>query len=211
MAGTADSHKAGAHEALDLRLTRAMARAQDGDKAAYELVLRESVPIVRRVARSKGAGTDFIDDVVQDVLITVHGARQAFDPSRSFVAWLTVLTQRRTIDFLRKRGRVGAREVHSDVAYETYAAPDNPAREAERRSEAAHLRAAVATLPEGQRQAVERLALEETSLDDVSKSTGKTKTALKVNLHRAIASLRVRLGAPSQEEADTAQDTEERP
>src|SRR5690349_21308672 len=168
----------------DRRLTAAMAAAQGGDRAAYETVLRDCVPIVQRIARHQGASADFLDDVVQDVLVTIHGARATFDPSRSFTAWLTAITQRRTIDILRTRGRRGAREVHAPVAFETHPAADNPELDAVRQSEAAELHALVDQLPEGQREAVRSLALEENSLEDASKSTGRTKTALKVNLHR---------------------------
>lgn len=178
---------------LDGRLRVAMARAQGGDRAAYEAVLREIAPVVRRMARRHGATADFADDVVQDVLITIHGALHAYDPGRSFLAWLTVITERRTIDILRKRGRVGAREVHAPLAYEAHASADDPERSAEAESDAAGLRAAIADLPASQREAVEALALKEISLEDASKSTGRTKTALKVNLHRAIASLRRRM------------------
>lgn len=179
---------------LDRRLTAAMAAAQSGDRASYETVLRECVPIVQRIARHQGASQDFIDDVVQDVLVTIHGARASYDPSRSFTAWLTAITQRRTIDILRKRGRRSAREVYSPMAFETHAAPDNPELDAVRRAEAMNLHALVAELPAGQQEAVRALALEENSLEDASKSTGRTKTALKVNLHRAIKSLRARMG-----------------
>jgi RNA polymerase sigma-70 factor (ECF subfamily) len=178
----------------DRRLTAAMAAAQGGDRLAYETVLRDCVPIVQRIARHRGATADFLDDVVQDVLVTIHGARASYDPSRSFTAWLTAITQRRTIDILRKRGRRGAREVYSPVAFETHAAADNPELDAVRQGEAAQLHAFVAELPEGQREAVRALALEENSLEDASKSTGRTKTALKVNLHRAIKTLRARMG-----------------
>lgn len=178
----------------DRRLGAAMAAAQTGDRASYEVVLRDCVPIVQRIARHQGATADFLDDVVQDVLITIHGARATYDPSRSFVAWLTAITQRRTIDILRKRGRRGAHEVHSPAAFETHAAADNPEEDAARHSEAAQLLGFVDELPAGQREAVRALALEENSLEDASKSTGRTKTSLKVNLHRAIKTLRVRMG-----------------
>jgi RNA polymerase sigma-70 factor (ECF subfamily) len=178
----------------DRRLTSAMAAAQGGDRAAYEIVLRECVPVVRRIARAQGADANVLDDVVQDVLITLHGARATFDPSRSFVAWLTAITQRRTIDWLRKQGRRGAREVYAPLAAETHAADDNPEADAASSDEARELRAAVATLPDGQREAVQALALEENSLEDASKRTGRTKSALKVNLHRAIKTLRARFG-----------------
>ena len=170
-----------------------MAAAQDGDRAAYEVILRESMPVIRRIARSQGAPTDALDDVVQDVLITIHGARAGFDPSRSYLAWLTAIAQRRTIDLLRKQLRRGSREVFAPVAFESYAATDDPEGEAALHSEAALLRAQVTSLPDGQRQAVEALGLEEKSLEDASRATGRTKTSLKVNLHRAIKTLRARM------------------
>ena len=55
------------------------------------------------------------------------------------------------------------------------------------------LRAFVDQLPKGQREAVRTLALEEYSLEAASKATGRTKTSLKVNLHRAIKTLRGRM------------------
>lgn len=179
---------------LDRRLTAAMAAAQQGDRKAYESLLRECVPVIRRIAVRQGAPAGFADDIVQDVLVTMHGARRTFDPSRSFLAWITVITQRRTIDLLRRRGRQGSREVYAPVEFEQFAAPDNPDRDAERASEARRLRAAIAALPEGQRQAVETLGLQENSLEEASKLTGRTKSALKVNLHRAVRALRVRMG-----------------
>lgn len=179
---------------LDRRLTAAMAAAQQGDRKAYEILLKDCVPIVRRMAGRQGAPSSFVDDVVQDVLVTLHGARRTFDPSRSFLAWIAVITQRRTIDLLRKRGRQGSREVYAPVDFEQFAAPNDPARDAEQSSEAQRLRAAIATLPAGQRQAVETLGLQENSLEEASKLTGRTKSALKVNLHRAVRALRLRLG-----------------
>src|SRR5712691_1443167 len=102
----------------DRRLTLAMAAAQAGDRTAYEGLLRDSVAIIRNVARKTGATGDRIDDVVQDVLITIHRVRQTFDPGRSYVAWLTAIAQRRTIDGLRRFGRQTAREINAPLAYE---------------------------------------------------------------------------------------------
>lgn len=185
---------------LDDRLRAAMAGAQAGDRLAYETVLRECVPIVQRIARRQGATADFVDDVVQDVLVTIHGARATYDPSRSFVAWLMAITRRRTIDILRKRGRRGSHEVYAPVALETAAGDGDPEGDAVRTSEATRLHSLVDGLPDGQREAVRTLALEENSLEDASKSTGRTKTALKVNLHRAIRTLRARMGvAPGED------------
>ena len=82
-----------------------MAAAQTGDRVAYEKLLRECIPVIQHVARRQGVQPDAIDDVVQEVLLTVHRARQTYDPSRPFVAWLSTIAKRRAIDILRQRGR----------------------------------------------------------------------------------------------------------
>ena len=54
------------------------------------------------------------------------------------------------------------------------------------------IRLAVAALSPGQREAVELLAIRQRSLGEAAAETGKTKVALKVNLHRALKTLRAR-------------------
>jgi RNA polymerase sigma-70 factor (ECF subfamily) len=68
---------------------------------------------------------------------------------------------------------------------------DRPLDEAER---ARILGEAISGLAEGQREAVEHLAIRELSLAEASRLTGKSKGALRVNLHRAMKTLRSRLG-----------------
>ena len=187
----------------DRALAALMAAAQDGDKAAYARLLRDCEPVIRRAARRAGVVDDRLEDVVQDTLLTLHNARQTYDPARSFTAWLSVIAQRRAVDVLRRTGRTGRREIHAPVAYETQ--PDE-ASDGERTLETAgdlrELRAAIAGLSPVQREAVERLALREQTLAEASAETGRTVGSLKVGLHRAIKVLREKLapGRPAASE-----------
>jgi RNA polymerase sigma-70 factor (ECF subfamily) len=61
------------------------------------------------------------------------------------------------------------------------------------RDEAPALQAAIAALPQGQREAVELLKLRELSLAEASQQTGRSVSALKVNMHRALKALRLQL------------------
>jgi RNA polymerase sigma factor (sigma-70 family) len=173
-----------------------MTAAQAGNQAAYGALLRDCVGVIERVARRQGVPADRIDDVVQDTLLTIHRARQTYDPTRSFNAWLAVLAQRRAVDLMRKTGRHTAREVHAPLAYEAHA--DESAVVGTRSAygtDAAHrLGEAVAGLPLRQREAVQLLVLQELSLAETAAATGRSKGSLKVNLHRALKSLRARLG-----------------
>jgi RNA polymerase sigma-70 factor (ECF subfamily) len=178
----------------DLRRGAWMAAAQAGDATAYERLLRDCVPLIKSVARRQGVTGDRIDDVVQDVLLTIHRARQTYDPARSFTAWLRVIAERRAIDLLRHTGRHGAREIHAPIAFEGYADPSaGPATGLDHADDAGRINQALSGLPERQREAVQYLVLEEQSLAEAAALTRRSKGSLKVNLHRALKALRGRI------------------
>jgi len=177
---------------VDRRWSRLMATAQDGDRAAYHLLLREILPFVRAIVARQHRMPDRVEDIVQDVLLTLHRVRHTYDPHRSFKHWLAMIARRRSIDGLRRRLRLGRLETSDDIAYETFADP-RANRMQETRDAAEGLRAAVAALPERQREALELLKLREMSLREASQASGTSIAALKVNVHRAIKALRARL------------------
>jgi RNA polymerase sigma-70 factor (ECF subfamily) len=172
-----------------------MSAGQAGDGVAYGMLLRDCVPLIRAVAAGVGVPPPGLDDVVQEVLLAVHHARHTYDPAYPFTPWLRTIAQRRAIDALRSIGRRRDRELHAPVDYENHPDPaPGAALDVERADDGRRLRAAVAGLPAGQRQAVELLGLQELSLDEAARRTGRTKVALKVNLHRALKALRERMG-----------------
>lgn len=172
-----------------------MASAQAGDAAAYRMLLEACVPMIRRLARQNGTDANHLDDVVQDSLITIHRARHTFDPGRPFLPWLRAIVQRRGIDVRRRAGRQAARELHAPLAYEAHPDPATGAdQKVHAQGRAARMHAAVKQLPPGQREALEQLGLQERSLSEVSARTGRSVGSLKVNLHRALKSLRRIMG-----------------
>ena len=171
-----------------------MVAAQAGDRTAYETLLRDCIPFIKSVARRQGVRPDSIDDVVQETLLTIHRARQTYDPNRSFDAWLATIAQRRAIDGMRRQRRNGTLEIYAPLAYENH--PDlghDPEQAANRVDSNARLGSAISALPAGQREAVQHLAIQEQSLAEAAAATGRTTGALKVNLHRALKTLRSRL------------------
>jgi RNA polymerase sigma-70 factor (ECF subfamily) len=171
-----------------------MAASQSGDSRAYQALLRACAPLAASMVRRQGIPADRVDDVVQETLLTIHRARATYDPARPFLPWLRAIAQRRAVDALRTHGRTGAREIADDDAYLNHPGTEPQADATLDRADQARLLAeAIATLPPGQRQAVELLALRERSLEEAAGATGRSKGALKVNLHRAILALRHRL------------------
>jgi RNA polymerase sigma factor (sigma-70 family) len=178
----------------DLRRSTWMAAAQAGDGAAYQALLRDCIPVIKSVARRRGVAADRVDDVVQDVLLTIHRARQTYDPSRSFTAWLCVIADRRAIDVIRRIRRQDLREVHAPQAFEGHADQTaDPAQGLVRADTTSTVTRVIAGLPARQREAVQHLVLDGRSLADAATLTRRTTGSLKVNLHRALKALRDRI------------------
>lgn len=175
----------------DERLGILMRIAQDGDASAYLRLLQEIAPRVRQtIRRRRGAAASAdVEDLVQDVLLSVHVARATYDPSRPFFPWLLAIVRHRLADGARRYARQAAHEVQVedlDLALGTRAVNALSATPDEDRA----LRAAVEALPRRQRQAVELLKLRELSLKEAAAVTGMSVGALKVATYRAMVALR---------------------
>ena len=180
-----------ADHAADEHLSRLMARAQRGDHDAYVTLLRAITPRIRNVVRHRRAsfGEPDVEDVVQDALLSIHAVRATYDPRRPFIPWMMAIVRHRLSDAGRRHARQRGREtVVADIDVTFQAAPANSQEEGF--GDAAALAHAIASLPAGQRQAVELLKLRELSLKEASAATGLSIGALKVAMHRAMASLR---------------------
>lgn len=168
-----------------------LAAAQRGEADAYRSFLNAILPFVRAIARRRCWSEDMADDVVQDVLLTVHRVRHTYQPGRPVEPWLAAIVVRRTIDAARKRGRIGRQEVFDDVAYETFADPR--ANHSYDEGAAQTLAGMTASLSRSQKEAIELVKIKEMSLAEASTVSGQSIAALKVNIHRAMKKLRLNL------------------
>lgn len=172
-----------------------MRAAQDGDSRSYERLLTEVLPVLRAVVSSKWRKREDVEDIVQDVVLSLHAVRHTYDPHRPFMPWLMAITMRRIADAARKRaGRAG--ETLVDTIPETF--HDVSTKIGQEHSEDHEaVQHAMAALPEGQREAVDLLKLKEMSLQEASAASGKSIVSLKVSVHRALKSMRAHLDRKS--------------
>lgn len=165
-----------------------MLRAQKGERAVYEHLLRDIAPFIRSVARRHHVNRSNIDDVVQETLLTVHRVRHTYDPNRPFAAWLAAIASRRSIDALRRHMRISKHEACEESAYDDFSADSNGADMPEARP-SANLESLLRRLPPKQRAALTAVKLKEMSLRDASALSGQSVGAVKVNVHRAMKTL----------------------
>ena len=100
-----------------------MQAAQAGDMHAYERLLREVTPKLRQMVRKRRQffTAEEIEDLVQEILLSVHAVRATFDPKRPFLPWLSTIAHSRLIDSARRYYRGKSNEIQMDKLPVTFA------------------------------------------------------------------------------------------
>lgn len=80
------------------------------------------MPRVRRLVlrQRRFLGSQDVDDLVQDILLSVHAARATYDPTRPFLPWLLAITRNRLADAARRYARRTTYEVPGDEVDVTF-------------------------------------------------------------------------------------------
>jgi len=170
-----------------------MVRAQRGDALAYAELLTMLAGTGRRYARGRLGDVAWLDDVVQETLLSVDAARHTYDARRPFAPWFYAILANRLIDLLRKEQRVRAREIAGDAVFEHAQATAVPA-EGRDGIDVDLVRSALAALPPRQREIVTALKRDDESVKEVSRRLGMSESAVKVAAHRAYRAMRRFLG-----------------
>jgi len=181
-------------EYTEQRLAALMRSAQGGDAEAYATLMQDLAVRVRQIVRYRRAFLEHADveDLVQDVLLSVHAVRATYDATRPFVPWVLAIARNRLADAARRYARHGAHEVAvDDLDVTFFSETTNTMRTTYGDPDA--LKDAIADLSAGQRSAIEMLKLREMSLKEAAAASGTSVGALKVATHRAMDALRRKL------------------
>ena len=162
-----------------------MAAAQQGDAEAYQRLLRQLLPFVSGVVRGRVGNDPAAEDIVQEVLLSIHAARHTFRPERPLEPWVRTIARNAVIDWARRQARARSRE-------STVHAADLPAppRDSPSTILSPGVERALSSLPEAQRQAVVMLKLEGLTVAEAAERVGTTPGALKLRAHRGYRALR---------------------
>lgn len=173
----------------DRELSRLMGRSQVGDGAAYEVVLNETAVMLKRYLYRRVADEGAREDVLQEILLSVHKARHTFDPNLSYKTWLFSIARFRLIDYYRKSNRQRSREISQDSFEDFFTQEEGAERETDRLDPEVLLKALDA-LPPAQKEAVDRLKYREQSVREAAEAMGRTESSVKVLAHRGYKALR---------------------
>lgn len=123
-------------------------RAIDGDIAAFEVLVRRYTPMMRAYARRVlGASAD-VDDVLQETFVVAWQRLSELEDPAAVKSWLMRIVSRKAMDRVRsRRPQVDIDDIDHPASPDT-----TPAHAVEARAGVEALNAALAELPEAQRQ-----------------------------------------------------------
>ena len=163
-----------------------MLRVQAGDRDAYRALLENVCGELRALLQRRLPGGIEVDDVLQEVLLTLHRARHTYDPGRPFDPWLHAIARNAAVDaFRRARGRLRRERLTDDDALLDAAGSDAVREPA--------LGQVLARLPSAQRSAIEMVKLEGLTVAEAANRAGIAPGAMRVRVHRGYRALRALL------------------
>ncbi|MDX1923074.1 MAG: sigma-70 family RNA polymerase sigma factor [Alphaproteobacteria bacterium] len=160
-------------------------RANDGDKACYQRFLEGIAPLLRRQIAARIPVAD-VEDVLQEVLISVHKARHTYDGERPIMPWLASITQFRMIDYLRKH-YIAMRHQTTDITEVEDILADVTQTPASSES----IDELLIDVPEKQKRILTLMHVEGFTAKQVGQKLNMSETAVKVAAHRAMKKIRI--------------------
>lgn len=166
-------------------------KAQSGDKRAYTALLTDILPFIKARLAGGLSNPDWVEDIAQEVLISVHKSLNSYSSDRPFKPWLNAIIQFRRTDLLRKHYRDKNTKERSreniDIFGQnvTFQATSGELKDIEK---------AIASLPVKQQKIFRMMKVEGYSAKEVASEMDMSVSAVKVAAHRTTNKLKDMLG-----------------
>lgn len=173
-----------------------MQRVANGDKSAVAELYDRFGSLVYRMAYQLLPTKSDTEDAVQEIFVRLWQSAGRYNPERaSLVTWVMLLTRRHLVDILRRRKVrpqiAGFDETWSEPASTTNRSSPDEAIIREEWQDKLHAR--IASLPELQREVIERAYMGGKTLREIGLEMNKPIGTIKSALSRALAGLRERV------------------
>lgn len=163
-----------------------MLSAQQGDNQAYAKLFKTIIPILKNVISQSLNNPSDREDLLQDILLSIHRASHTYDADRSFKNWMYAIAHYRLNDYLRKIYKnsalfeAGPDELIHDVLL---------ADVTDGRDRREYIIEMLESLPEKQKKILTLMKIEGYSVAETALAVKMSVSAVKVAAHRAYKSL----------------------
>ena len=179
-----------------------MQLALAGDKLAYTDVLHETARFLRHFLTKRVRHASEVDDLLQEILLSIHKARHTYDGERPYKPWAFAIAKFRLLDYLRAHYadhlhsaiELSEMENHVSVSGDSPLGNVTWGNVTESSFTYESIREEIQLLPEKQATILQMMHQEGCTAKEVAAKIGMKESAVKVAAHRAYKVLRKRLG-----------------
>lgn len=189
--GPARPRRKVAREMTDTTHSDLMVRVRDHqDREAFAALFEHFAPRLKAFLMKSGSPADQAEEFAQDVMVTLWQKSEQFDPSRASAAtWIFTIARNRRIDAYRR----GSRPDPEDLPWGPEPEPDQ-ADVIALQQETDRLSAALAELPEKQRNIVRLAYFGDLTQSELAAQTGLPLGTIKSRMRLALTRLRHAMG-----------------
>jgi RNA polymerase sigma-70 factor, ECF subfamily len=166
-----------------------MRQSLDGDQRAYTMLLQETSRLLRPFLARRLSFTNEVDDLLQEILISIHKARHTYDGNRPYKPWVYAIAKFRLQDHLR--AHYSDQLHHADDLSEMEEFLHAPVTESAISYES--ISGEVQKLPEKQATILRLMHQDGYTAKEVAEKIGMKESAVKVAAHRAYQVLKEKL------------------
>jgi RNA polymerase sigma-70 factor, ECF subfamily len=180
-----------ARAAADRVLDADFALGVEGDAAAYRRFLDSLLDLLRSYFRQRLSGSEDVEDLVQEAVITVHQRRHTFSGQVPITAWIHAIARYKLMDWLREH--VSERQERGEWSDDAVPACDGHRAWEARRD----LQRLLTLLPDKQRMAILHVRIWGSSVREAAQRMGISESDVKISVHRGLRALSFNVpGAP---------------
>ncbi|MFZ4541310.1 MAG: sigma-70 family RNA polymerase sigma factor [Rickettsiales bacterium] len=161
----------------------------EGNQVDYCRFLASITPILKRMI-GKRLNPSEVDDVVQEILISIHKARHTYDGMRPMMPWIASIAKFRLTDHLRKH-YTARRDKTVDISELENILADVTEEASDRES----IDELLKDVPEQHQRILTLMHVEGYTAKEVGAQLNINESAVKVAAHRAIKKIRKKFAA----------------
>jgi len=166
-----------------------MKQALAGDQRAYGDLLQETTRLLRPFLAKRLNNTNEVDDLMQEILISIHKARHTYDGNRPYKPWVFAIARFRLQDHFRVHYADQLHHAADLSEMEDYLHEDVTETSISYES----ISGEVEKLPKKQATILRMMHQEGYTAKEVAEKIGMNESAVKVAAHRAYKILRQKL------------------
>ena len=172
-------------EDFEIKLKQLYLESMKGDKASYEIFLELTSVILKRYLMKLGGkyvDVQSIEDLLQEVLITLHEKKHTYQSDRPLLPWIYAIARHRYIDFYRSRKRKPCMVSIDAEIEQRLTSPEGQSEHS--------IEDVMAFLSPKQKEMMMMIKVEGQSYVEAAKTLSMSVPAVKVAVHRIVKALK---------------------